>query len=120
MDLDEILSQKLTNDKTAEVVEENYRGLLSAGCERDPRQEKTIKLNKLERLMTPQKPDKVTTTRVFINQEIKVTKYYCPNCRAVFFSSKSVIALNQREVKHCDNCGQALDWSDISNDSESE
>ena len=75
MDLDEILSQKLTNDKTAEVVEENYKGLLVAGCERDPRQEKTIKLNKLERLMTPAKPDKVTSTRVFINQEIKVKKY---------------------------------------------
>ena len=120
MDLDEILSQKLTNDKTAEVVEENYRGLLAAGCERDPRQEKTIKLNKLERLMTPAKPDKATTNTVLAGQQIKVIKYYCPNCRAKYYKPHNMLALGSRLVKHCDQCGQALDWIDVLNESESE
>ncbi len=110
MDLDEILSQKLTNDKTAEVVEENYRGLLAAGCERDPRQEKTIKLNKLERLMTPKRLETITYS-MFPDMN-KFTIKRCPNCKVQIYGP----AL----PKHCDNCGQALDWSGISNDSESE
>ena len=114
MKMDEYLNEKLTNDKTAAAVEDNYRGLMEVpGIERDPMQERTIKLNRLERLMTPAKVDIVTTTELFVDKEVKLTTYYCPNCRAKFFSSRSVLALEQREVKHCDNCGQALDWSEV-------
>lgn len=36
MELEQILSEKLTNDKTVEAVESNYRGLIKVeGIERD-------------------------------------------------------------------------------------
>lgn len=122
MDLDEIMSQKLTNDKTAEVVEENYRGLLAAGCERDPRQEKTIKLNKLERKNTPEP--------VYPGEKEKITdpkgntgytrEYYCPDCfewlgQSTHSSTRRLgyytVLKGPKLPAFCPFCGQALDWS---------
>ena len=55
MELEQILSEKLTNDKTVEAVESNYRGLIKVkGIERDIEQERLIKLNRLERKEEPQ------------------------------------------------------------------
>ena len=38
----------------------------------------------------------------------KVTKSACPSCNRIFLFRHS----EKREGDYCDNCGQALDWSD--------
>ena len=38
----------------------------------------------------------------------KVTKSACPSCNRVFLFRHS----EKRKGDYCDNCGQALDWSD--------
>lgn len=108
MTIEEILSEKLTNDKTAEAVESNYRGLLEVpGTERDIDQERYIKLNKLERLMTPQRPEYEADGYDDRGRLIYDTAY-CPNCRQEY-------EVGYDNPKHCYNCGQALDfgyWSE--------
>ena len=104
MTLEEALSEKLTIDSHARKLEDNYRGLLETpGIERDTEQERYIKLNKLERLMTPQKPyyegdgydDK---------GRICYDTAYCPNCQQDY-------EVGYDDPKHCKNCGQAIDWT---------
>ena len=83
MNLEKILSEKLTNDKTAEAVESNYRGLLEVpDTERDIEQERYIKLNKLERKNTsepvyPGKKEKITDPK---GNTGYTREYYCPDC----------------------------------------
>ena len=102
MELEQILSEKLTNDKTAKAIESNYRGLLEVpSIERDIEQERYIKLNRLEQLMTPKKLEIITRT-LFPGME-KFTITRCPNCKVQIYRP----ALS----KHCDNCGQAIDWT---------
>ena len=104
MTLEQILSEKLTNDKTAKAVESNYRGLLEVpGTERDIEQERYIKLNKLERLMTPQKPDYEADGYDDKGQLVYDTAY-CPNCQQEY-------EVGYDNPEHCHNCGQALDWT---------
>lgn len=105
MTLEEILSEKLTDDKTAAAVEDNYKGLLAAGCERDPMQERLIKLNRLERLMTPQKPD-YEADGYDDEGQLCYDTAYCPNCREEY-------EVGYDNPEHCKNCGQALDWSGV-------
>ena len=38
----------------------------------------------------------------------KVTKSVCPSCKRIFLFRHS----EKRKGDYCDNCGQALDWSD--------
>ena len=38
----------------------------------------------------------------------KVTKSACPSCNRIFLFRHS----EKRKGDYCDNCGQALDWSD--------
>ena len=38
----------------------------------------------------------------------KVTKSVCPSCHRIFLFRHS----EKRKGDYCDNCGQALDWSD--------
>ena len=38
----------------------------------------------------------------------KVTKSVCPSCNRIFLFRHS----EKRKGDYCDNCGQALDWSD--------
>ena len=38
----------------------------------------------------------------------KVTKSVCPSCKRIFLFKKK----KKRKGDYCDNCGQALDWSD--------
>ena len=38
----------------------------------------------------------------------KVTKSVCPSCNRIFLFKHS----EKRKGDYCDNCGQALDWSD--------
>ena len=38
----------------------------------------------------------------------KVTKSVCPSCNRIFLFRYS----EKRKGDYCDNCGQALDWSD--------
>jgi hypothetical protein len=103
--LEEILSEKLTNDKTAKAIESNYRGLLDVpGIKRDIEQERYIKLNKLEQLMTPKRLETITRS-LFPDMNEKFTIERCPNCKVQIYRP----ALS----KHCDNCGQALDWSGV-------
>jgi predicted methyltransferase len=102
MELEQILSEKLTNDKTAEAVESNYRGLIKVeGIERDIEQERYIKLNRLEQLMTPKKLEIITRT-LFPGMET-FTITCCPNCKVQIYRPGL--------SKHCDNCGQAIDWN---------
>jgi hypothetical protein len=97
------MNSKLTNDKTAKALESNYLGLMETpGIERDVEQERYIKLNKLERLMTPKKLETITRS-LFPDMNEKFTINRCPNCKVQIYGP----ALS----KHCDNCGQALDWT---------
>lgn len=111
MTIEDVMNEKLTIDSHAKKLEDNYRGLLEIpGIERDAEQERYIKLNKLERLMTPKKLEAITRSLFPGNEKFTITR--CPNCKVQIYRP----ALS----KHCDNCGQALDWGCISNDSESE
>lgn len=88
MELEQILSEKLTNDKTVEAVESNYRGLIKVeGIERDIEQERLIKLNRLERKEEP--------------QEVKTDCLgrYCPKCSR---------RITKEVEKYCTRCGQRL------------
>lgn len=88
MELEQILSEKLTNDKTVEAVESNYRGLIKVkGIERDIEQERLIKLNRLERKEEP--------------QEVKTDCLgrYCPKCSR---------RITEEVEKYCTRCGQRL------------
>lgn len=91
MKIDEYLSERLTNDKVADV-EDNYRGLMEVkGVERDPMQEQLIKLNRYERRDTPMKPK--------VELSFYGENYYCPACGKLLYSSMP---------NFCDNCGQRL------------
>ena len=88
MELEQILSEKLTNDKTVEAVESNYRGLIKVkGIERDIEQERLIKLNRLERKEEP--------------QEVKTDCLgrYCPKCSR---------RITEKVENYCTRCGQRL------------
>lgn len=109
MILEEILKERLTNDKTAKAIESNYRGLLEApGTERDIVQERYIKLNKLERLMTPQKPD-YEADGYDDKGNLWYDRGYCPNCEHEF-------EVDYERPNHCPDCGQALDWKEFGNE----
>ncbi len=121
MTLEEILSEKLTNDKTAKAVESNYRGLLEVpGTERDIEQERYIKLNKLERLITP--TPAVVSDKRMISENIYQLIYHCPNCGSYLrhtthnserqFGNGTIMKDNENPA-HCPFCGQALDWSEV-------
>ncbi len=123
--LEDIMSEKLTNDKTAEAVESNYRGLLEApGTERDIEQERYIKLNKLERKSTPEP--------VYLGEKEKITdpkgntgytrEYYCPDCfewlgQSTHSSTRRLgyytVLKGPKLPAFCPFCGQALDWSGV-------
>ena len=92
MNLEEILQERLTNDKTAEAIESNYKGLLKVeGIKRDRDQEMYIKLAMLERRDTPQKPK---AEAYFYGEN-----YFCPSCGSLLYSSMP---------NFCDRCGQRL------------
>ncbi len=92
MKIDKYLEERLTNDKTADAIESNYRGLMQIeGIERDPMQEQYIKLNRLEKRDTPMKP-RVETNLCGEN-------FFCPACGRLFYSSM---------LNFCDKCGQRL------------
>lgn len=96
MKIDEYLSEKLTNDKVADAVEDNYRGLMEVeGIERDPMQEQLIKLNRYERRDTPMKPK--------VELGFYGENFYCPVCGRLLYSSMP---------NFCDNCGQRLRCGD--------
>ena len=105
MTLEDVMNEKLTIDSHARKLEDNYRGLLEIpGIERDIEQERYIKLNRLEQLMTPKKLETITRS-LFPDMNEKFTIKRCPNCKVQIYRP----ALS----KHCDNCGQALDWSEV-------
>ena len=102
MTLEEILSEKLTNDKTAKAVESNYRGLLEIpGTERDIEQERYIKLNKLERRAEPTIP--------VLKSEPPCGDYTlsCPTCGKTIVNPWTSRAY---QPHFCHYCGQALKW----------
>lgn len=114
MNLEHNLKQKLTDDSKAQVLIDNYGELLEKGlCERNYGYEEYIKLNRLERLMTPEKPDILKTTKPFHGTQIVVITYYCPNCRAKSTPAPYLLHLHIKSKKHCSHCGQALDWSEV-------
>ena len=105
MTIQDIMNSKLTNDKTAEALKSNYLGLMETpGIERDVEQERYIKLNKLERLMTPQKPD-YEADGYDDKGRLCYDTAYCPNCQQEY-------EVGYDNPEHCKNCGQALDWSE--------
>lgn len=111
MTIQDIMNSKLTNDKTAEALESNYLGLMETpGIERDVEQERYIKLNKLERLMTPQKPD-YEADGYDDKGRLCYDTAYCPNCQQEY-------EVGYDNPEHCKNCGQALDWSGEEEDDE--
>lgn len=92
MKIDEYLEERLTNDKTADAIESNYRGLMEIeGIERDPMQERYIKLNRLEKRDMPMKP----RVELYFYGE----NYYCPACGSLLYSSMPIF---------CDKCGQRI------------
>lgn len=92
MTLDEILQERLTNDRTAEAVESNYRGLLEVeGIKRDRDQEMYIKLARLENLYTAKA---VRSEKYFYG-----LNYYCPTCGTLLYHTVPAF---------CDRCGQRL------------
>ena len=106
MTIQDIMNSKLTNDKTAEALESNYLGLMETpGIERDVEQERYIKLNKLERLMTPQKPE-YEADGYDDKGRLCYDTAYCPNCQQEY-------EVDYDNPEHCKNCGQALDWSGV-------
>lgn len=132
MTLEDIMNEKLTIDSHAKKLEDNYRGLLETpGIERDTEQERYIKLNKLERKNTPEpvypgEKEKITDPK---GKTGYTREYYCPDCfewlgQSTHSSTRRLgyytILKGQKLPAFCPFCGQALDWSDISNDSESE
>lgn len=111
MTLEDVMNEKLTIDSHARKLEDNYRGLLETPkFKRDIEQERYIKLNRLEQLMTPKKLETITRSLFPGNEKFTITR--CPNCKVQIYRPDL--------SKHCDNCGQALDWGGISIDSESE
>ncbi len=99
MKIDEYLSERLTNDKTADAVEENYRGLMEIeGIERDPMQESYIKLNRYERRDTPMKP--VKETYFTDTKGIDSYCYRCANCGNRLYTIFT--------AEFCEKCGQRL------------
>lgn len=76
--------------------EDGYLTHLSYGGKADEHEEYTIEaysvaLNALEKQIPK-----------------KVTKSACPSCNRIFLFRHS----EKRKGDYCDNCGQALDWSD--------
>jgi hypothetical protein len=103
MTIEDVMNEKLTVDSHAKKLEDNYQGLLETPkFQRDIDQERYIKLNKLERLMTPQKPDYEADGYDDRGRLIYDTAY-CPNCQQEY-------EVGYDNPKHCHNCGQALDW----------
>ena len=77
-------------------LEDGYLTHLSYGGKADEQEEYTIEaysvaLNALEKQIPK-----------------KVTKSACPSCNRIFLFRHS----EKRKGDYCDNCGQALDWSD--------
>ena len=56
------------------------------------------------------KSDDMHNAIVALEKQIpkKVTKSVCPSCNRIFLFRHS----EKRKGDYCDNCGQALDWSD--------
>ena len=77
-------------------IEDGYLTHLSYGGKADEQEEYTIEaysvaLNALEKQIPK-----------------KVTKSVCPSCNRIFLFRHG----EKRKGDYCDNCGQALDWSD--------
>lgn len=76
----------------------------------------SLAINALEKQI-PKKPDLVEFTK----GTVPVTIAYCPNCRNSFGELKpsmciyiemQLSAFKNNELRACNCCGQALDWSD--------
>lgn len=89
--IDIFLNERLTNDKTADVLLENYKGLLVAGVDRDTDYERYIKLARLENLYTAKA---VRAEKYFYG-----LNYYCPTCGNLLYHTVPAF---------CDRCGQRL------------
>jgi hypothetical protein len=102
MTLEEILNEKMTDDREAEGVEENYKGLLQTpSVGRDPSQEMFIKFNKLERRAEPKAP--------ILKQEPPCYDggLVCPSCGKPI---TNVWGSRTYQPHFCHFCGQALKW----------
>ena len=98
MTLDEILNERMTDDEGTKKIEDNYRGLLeSPNPQRNYAHEQIIKLNRYERLMTPTNVEDIKDWN---------SVYRCPHCHCI-------LVIDAKYPKHCDECAQALDWSEV-------
>ena len=70
--------------------------------------------NNMEFAEKYQGKDEYTEATLVIKQALekqtpkKVTKLVCPSCNRIFLFRHS----EKRKGDYCDNCGQAIDWSD--------
>jgi hypothetical protein len=90
MKIDENLKEKLTKDRTARELYENYGSNLEKGAERCVGDERYIKLNRLERKEEPMKV-----------RQGDFTYLYCPVCGNKF---EVWVQLDP----YCSKCGQRL------------
>ena len=63
-------------------------------------------INKLQELVDKAKPKKPT----YLNYGgYKIGNYHCPNCNSIIITNNR----NATLPKHCDECDQLLDWSEL-------
>jgi hypothetical protein len=105
MTLEQILKTKLTDDRKAKDIEDNYSVLFDAGITgRNYGYEQYIKLNRLEKLMTPTVPE-IEGDGYDDKGNICYDTGYCPNCHKDF-------EIDYEQPKHCPDCGQAIAWEE--------
>lgn len=91
---------------TVKEIIESINFNLSCGSDEIPTtQEDLILIKKAIEKQIPKKPKNYLVNMKHID-------FLCPNCKKKIISKVDGEWVAGKKQQHCDNCGQALDWSD--------
>ena len=97
------IAVKMAERYEAKVIEQIAMEAKAAGVASVTVLNKAAILEALEKQL-PQRPD--LEADGYSDGELVYDTGYCPRCRQAY-------EIEYRTPKHCENCGQALDWSEI-------